>query len=205
MGTIVAVYLGQLATQHLTGDDTLGTALAFSAESWNDGRYWTLLTYAWAHATSMFDDPGLFWLHLVANMIMLWFLGPIVEELLGHLRFLALYLGGVIVSALGWFCFFAQPGDAIIGASGAIFALIAAAGVLAPRVRISVLVFFVLPIRTTLGIAAVCICVAEVVQLIFGWLAEIAHGAHLSGAAFGCIFALVHRLISRRRLIIPDS
>jgi membrane associated rhomboid family serine protease len=103
VGSTVAVFLLQLVELHRTGDDIIGNTLAFSATAWADHRYWTLLTYAWAHAVAMFGDSGYFWLHIVSNMIPLICLGPALEEILGHWRYLGLYLGGAVVSALVWY------------------------------------------------------------------------------------------------------
>jgi membrane associated rhomboid family serine protease len=193
----VAVFLLQLYGHHRYGDDALGDRLAFSAAALDEGRYWTVVTYAWAHAVSLFGDPGLFWLHIVANMIPLVCLGPALENFMGHLRFLGLYLGGAVFSALAWF-FFHQGGEGgIIGASGAVFALIAAAGTAAPRSRVTVYLFFLVPIRMSLRMLALVICGAELAQIVFGWMPEVAHSAHLGGAAFGFLYVMGMRLLMR--------
>ncbi len=193
----VAVFLCQLYGQHRTGRDALGDELAFSLTAWGQGRYWTLLTYAWAHAVALFGEPNLFWLHLVANMIPLYCLGPALEDFLGHARFLGLYLGGAVAAALAWLCFHPAAGEGIIGASGAVFALIAAAGTAAPRAKVVVYLFFILPLRMSLRVLAIVICGAEAAQMIFGWMPEVAHSAHLGGAAFGFLYVLAVRMIRR--------
>jgi membrane associated rhomboid family serine protease len=199
----VAVFLLQLYEQHVYGDDVLGNALAFSPAAWADGRYWTVLSYAWAHAVEMLGDSDLFWLHIVANMVPLVCIGPALEDFLGKWRFLGLYLGGAVAAALTWFCFDQDAGSqGIIGASGAIFALIAGAGTAAPRARIIVYLFFVLPLRMRLGVLAVAVCVAEVAQIVFGWLPGLAHSAHLGGATFGFLYVLAFRLLGRRRSML---
>jgi membrane associated rhomboid family serine protease len=199
VGSTVAVFLLQLAVLHLYGDDVVGNALAFSPEAFADNRYWTLLTYAWAHAVAMFGDSSLFWLHIVANMIPLICLGPAIEEFLGTWRYLGLYVGGAIAACLVWFVLNPDADQGIIGASGAVFALIAAAGTLAPRASVMVYVLFVLPIRMSLRVLALTACGAELVQLIFGWLPEVAHSAHLGGAAFGFLYVVVNRRFFRGR------
>jgi len=200
VGSTVAVFLLQLLELHLRGhgrNDVVGNALAFSPEAFSEHRYWTLLTYAWAHAVAMFGDPGLFWLHIVANMIFLVCLGPALEDFLGHGRYLGLYLGGAIAAALIWFFFNADSPDGIIGASGAIFALVAGAGTAAPRARVMVYLFYILPIRMSMGVLALVACGTELAQIVFGWMPEVAHSAHLGGAAFGFLYVLVIRLTSR--------
>jgi len=200
VGSTVAVFLLQLLGLHLFGDDVLGDALAFSPQAWADHRYWTLLTYAWAHAVAMFGDSGLFWLHIVANMIPLVCLGPALEEILGHGRYLGLYLGGAVASALVWF-FFTSSADSdagIIGASGAVFALIAAIGTAIPRARVTVFLFYVLPIRMSLRVLALTVCGVEAASILFHWMPEMAHTAHIGGAAFGFLYVLAVRRMSRR-------
>lgn len=205
LGSTIAVFLLQLEEAHRHhGTDVVGNALAFSPQAWAEHRYWTLLTYAWAHATFIFGSPGLFWLHIVANMIPLFCLGPALEDMLGHLRFLGLYLGGTVAAALVWFCFdhsAVDPDQSIIGASGAIFGLIAAAGTAAPRAQVVVYLLFVLPLRMNLGILAVAACGAELAQMIFGWLPQVAHSAHLGGAAFGFLYVATLKLRARWRRV----
>jgi membrane associated rhomboid family serine protease len=198
VGTTVAVFLGQLVELHTRGEDVIGDALACSPDALAAGHWWTLLTYAWAHAVSMFGDSGYFWLHIVANMIPLICLGPALEEFLGHVRYLGLYLGGAIAAALVWYvCNLGASDQAIIGASGAVFAVIAGVGTAAPRVRVRVYLFYILPISMTLRTMAVVICAAELAQEVFGWLPDIAHSAHLGGAAFGFLYVSAIKLAPR--------
>jgi membrane associated rhomboid family serine protease len=197
VGSTVAVFLLQLLALHLVGHDVVGNALAFSSQALADHRYWTLLTYAWAHAVAMFGDSGLFWLHIVANMIPLICLGPALEEILGHGRYLGLYLGGAIVSALVWHVLNLNDDEPIIGASGAVFALIAGIGTAAPRARVTVLLLYVLPVRMSMRVLALSICGVEVASILFHWMPEVAHSAHLGGAAFGFLYVMAIRRMSR--------
>ena len=204
VGTTVAVYILQLLGYFLLGDDIVGNALAFSEQSLAEDRYWTVLTYAWAHAVPMPDTSGIFWLHIVLNMVPLVCLGPTLEEILGHVRFLGLYLGGAIFSALVWYAFSGNIDEPIIGASGAVFAIIAAVGTALPHVRVTVLLFYVLPLRMSMGILAVGACAIEVASIIFKWMPEVAHSAHLGGAAFGFLYVLAVRMTSRSRPYLAD-
>ena len=201
IGTTVAVFLLQLAWLHLYGVDAIGNTFAFSPEAWADHRYWTLITYAWAHAVAMFGNSSLFWLHIVSNMIPLFCLGPALEDILGHWRYLGLYLGGAVASALVWLCYssyFSSDSDVeqgIIGASGAVFAIIAAIGTAMPRVRVTVLLFYILPLRMSMRTLALVACGVELASVLFNWMPEIAHSAHLGGAAFGFLYVLAFRRI----------
>jgi membrane associated rhomboid family serine protease len=89
-----------------------------------DGAYWQLMTSAFTHVE--------IW-HIGFNMLALWVLGPQLEVAVGRVRFLALYLlsalaGSVLVYWL------APEGGSTLGASGAIFGLLAALLVLAIKV-----------------------------------------------------------------------
>ena len=202
VGSTVAVFACQLLALHLYGYDAIGDTLAFSPQAWDEGRYWTLITYAWAHAVAIFGDPGLFWLHIFANMLPLICIGPALEDLLGRWRFLGLYLGGVLASVLVWFFFNLHAQDGVIGASGAVFALIAAAGTAAPNARVVVYLFLLVPIPMSLRVLAITACAIEVGLIVLHWMPEVAHSAHLGGAAFGFLYIMALRQILRRRLAI---
>ena len=203
VGSTVAVFLLQLLYLHLSGDDVLGDTLAFSPQAWADHRYWTLITYAWAHAVAMFGDSSLFWLHIVSNMIPLICLGPALEAMLGHWRYLGLYLGGAIASALVWFALNSSSDEPIIGASGAVFAVIAGIGTAAPGARVTVLLFYVVPLRMSMRVLALVVCGLEAAQAFFHWMPEIAHSAHLGGAAFGFLYVMLVRRLQRDSYFVP--
>ncbi len=194
--SILAVYVAQLAgwRHHV---DVVGTALAVGPESLARHRYWTLLTYAWAHAVPSQGLPWYAGFHLVTNVVPLFCLAPALERRSGPWWLLALFCGGAIASALAWIAWQPRPGDAMIGASGAVFALIAAAGVLGVQLGQADFIFFQLPLRLNMRVAAIVLCAFEAAQLAWHGLPEIAHVAHLGGALFGAVFALVARRDAR--------
>jgi rhomboid protease GluP len=81
------------------------------------GHYWEFLSYSFLHA-------GL--LHLLLNMGFLWSYGPVLEGVLGRARYLLLYLGSAVLSAVvsfvGHSAMYGQHW-ASVGASGSLFAL----------------------------------------------------------------------------------
>lgn len=83
------------------------------------GEPWRLVTGGFLHAGIM---------HVGFNMVALWFMGSQLEPALGRIRFLALYLAGLLAGALG--VMLVQPTTPTVGASGAIFGLFAAMFVL---------------------------------------------------------------------------
>ncbi len=88
--------------------------------------------------TSMFMHGG--WMHLIGNVWFLWIFGDNVEDALGHVGFLMVYFGGGILAAISQFA--ADPFTTIpmVGASGAISAVMGAYLVGFPRAQITVLV-----------------------------------------------------------------
>ncbi len=92
--------------------------------------------------TAMFLHGG--WLHLLGNMWFLWIFGDNVEDRIGHFAFAVLYLiGGVLASLFHWFMQ-ADSTVPVIGASGAVAAVLGAYTVAWPFARIHTLVFLVI-------------------------------------------------------------
>lgn len=103
---------------------------------------WQLLTYSWLHALS---DP----MHILANMLGLFFLGPALETRWGPRDFLIFYLAtGLIAGVFTVIVGLALPGifgARVVGASGAVLALLAAFSFTMPDATL--LLFFVIPIQ----------------------------------------------------------
>lgn len=94
------------ATCRTTGDGTWQAGQA-------SGAVWQVITSAFTHVGFM---------HIAFNMLALWMLGPVVEQILGRGRFLLIYLGSALTgSALVMWA--SSPTQSTLGASGAIFGL----------------------------------------------------------------------------------
>ena len=91
----------------------------------SDGAWWQLVTSMFTHVDVM---------HIGFNMLALWVLGPQLELALGRVRFLALYLLSGLAGSL-FVYWLAIPYVPTLGASGAVFGLMAALLVLALKVR----------------------------------------------------------------------
>lgn len=88
------------------------------------GEWWQLLTSTFTHVS--------LW-HIGSNMLALWFVGPQLEAAIGRSRFLAVYLvSGLAGSTLVYFA--SSPYGETLGASGAVFGLLAALLLLAHKV-----------------------------------------------------------------------
>ncbi len=117
IGLCVIVYLLQVASQSFLGNDYLVLYGAKINQYILAGEFWRLITPMFLHASII---------HIGFNMYALFILGPGLERFYGHKRFLALYmLGGFAGNVLS----FLFSADVSIGASTAIFALVAAQGI----------------------------------------------------------------------------
>ncbi|MFF1556165.1 rhomboid family intramembrane serine protease [Streptomyces sp. NPDC058279] len=89
------------------------------------------------------------WLHLLGNMLFLWIFGDNIEDRLGRARYLLFYGVCGYAATYGFALFNADSPAPLIGASGAISGVLGAYLVLFPRVRVWVLVPFLifLPLR----------------------------------------------------------
>lgn len=92
--------------------------------------------------TSMFLHAG--WLHLIANMWVLWIFGDNIEDYFGHFRFLLFYLTAGLAAGLMHIAFNLGSDLPSVGASGAIAGVMGAYFLLYPNARVLTLVpFFV--------------------------------------------------------------
>jgi membrane associated rhomboid family serine protease len=146
----------------------------------SQGDYWRLITGGFLHST----NP----IHILLNMYALYFLGTMLEPVLGNVRFVALYFASLLAGSLGALAF-AEPDRATVGASGAVFGLMAAAFVFQRARGID-------PWRSGLGPVIL-------INLLFPFFApglNISIGGHVGGLIGGAIAALaIDRLGALRR------
>ncbi len=143
--------------------------------------------------TSMFLHGS--WLHILGNMVFLWAFGPVIEDAMGRVRYLAFYLIGGVMAMLAQVA--ASPGSTVpcLGASGAIAAVMGAFIVMYPRDRIRSVVWILIFIRVTYIPAVLLIGVWFVIQLLdAGAVARVQTGgvaylAHVGGFVFGVVTA----------------
>ena len=94
-------------------------------EGVSGGAYWQVLTSAFSH----YDV-----LHLGFNMLALYFLGPMLEQVLGRPRFLAVYFVSAFTASAA-VMLLSNPNSQTLGASGSIFGLMGALVVVAFKVK----------------------------------------------------------------------
>ncbi|MEU3099194.1 rhomboid family intramembrane serine protease [Streptomyces sp. NPDC006967] len=97
--------------------------------------------------TALFVHGG--WVHLLGNMLFLHVFGAMTEERMGRVRFILCYAGCGYLALLGYAAANADSDRALVGASGAISAVLGAFLFLFPRARVTSLLpfLFFLPVR----------------------------------------------------------
>lgn len=158
-------------------------------------RPWTAVTYMFLHGDVM---------HLVFNMIVLFFFGPRLEVRLGGRGFLGLYFtAGLAGALLSWgFTFggLTHPAIPIVGASGGIFGLLLGFARYWPRERL--LIWGIVPVQ------ARWLVVGATLLSLFGGFGgvqdNVAHFAHLGGFVGGWLFLALHDRRSGRPSIVEE-
>ena len=136
-------------------------------------RPWTLVTYMFLHG-----GIG----HLLFNMIGLFFFGPRLEEKLGSRRFLGLYFGAGLGAAL--FSFIFAWGSPVVGASGAVYGILAGFAMFWPKEPIYI--YGILPIQAR--VLAGIVVFFSLYAGISGAEDGTAHFAHLGGLIVGAAY-----------------
>jgi membrane associated rhomboid family serine protease len=139
--------------------------------------YWRLLTAGFLH-------DG--FLHILFNMIFLYFMGPLLEPAIGRLNFAAIYIASLLAGSFGALLF--TPDAVTVGASGAIFGIFGAVLVVAYNRGIPIW-------QSGLGLTLV-------INIVFTLsLSNISIGGHLGGLVAGGLAGLaVVELGERRRM-----
>lgn len=178
----VAFYAVELVAVNMFHWNAIEGYLGLSRSAVSQGHIWQFVTYMFLH-----DRHGL--MHILMNMLCLYFMGPDVERAIGAGRFLLLYFGCGIVGGIGWLLLSSAAGVPCIGASGAIFGVIGAFAGLFPRRQITLLVFFVLPLTMTAMVMAAALGLIALFSLLVSVDGGVAHAAHLAGGLVGYIYA----------------
>ncbi|MFD9327346.1 rhomboid family intramembrane serine protease [Streptomyces sp. NPDC060065] len=183
---LIGINLAAFLVQQSVGDrftdsfDLFGQAwLSGELQGVAEGQWYRLLTAMFLHGS---------FIHIMFNMLSLWWIGGPLEAVLGRTRYLALYfVSGLAGSALSYLL--AAPNQPSLGASGAIFGLFGATAVLMRRLKNDM--------RPLIALL--------VINLIFTFSPgfNIAWQAHIGGLVGGVVigYAMVHAPRERRALI----
>ena len=138
--------------------------------------------------TSLFLHADL--VHFLGNMVFLWIFGDNVEDRLGHGRYILFYLTAGSVAAMAQVVADPLAGSPIIGASGAIAAIMGAYFVLYPQSRVLTAVFLVIFLDVIEIPAVFFLGVWFLLQLVHASMTpadDIAFWAHAGGFVVGLV------------------
>lgn len=185
------------ATGHSGAVSEIVDALGLRARDVVNGRVYQLVTYGFLHG-------GFF--HVFFNMLMLWMFGTMLEQSWGSRRFWEFYLFGVVGAGLGTVALaytlgsilHLQPSTLTIGASGGLYGVYMAVGMLFGNQQAFLFPFPVaIKLKYLVGILAIVALVGAL-----GDAGGTANVAHLSGLLFGYIYV---RFVPRRGLLFTFS
>jgi membrane associated rhomboid family serine protease len=170
-----------------------------SLDAWRqalvDGSVWRLFSALFLHAD---------WIHLLGNLVFLLIFGLPAERVMGGWRFLVLFLIGGAVANLAAVLAIGAPDRVIIGASGAVSAVIGAYLALFPGARLGVVLPLGLFLEFVRVPASLLIGLWALLQVVFAYsgptFGAVAWPAHIAGFLFGVVFALLTRAAIARRL-----
>lgn len=151
--------------------------------------------------TYMFVHGGI--LHLLGNMLFLWIFGNNVEDRLGRCRFLVFYLTVGIVAAFSFALVNPSGQTPLVGASGSIAGVLGAYLVLYPKVRVTGLLLYLVPLRLPAWV---------VLGVWFGIQAFYTHGEGVTGGevayfvhVVGFVLGVAYAALVRRRFTGPTG
>ncbi len=149
------------------------------------GDWWHNLTHPWAVITSMFMHEG--FMHILFNMLIFYWFGKIVGDLIGDHRIAPIYLLGGIVGALVYFISANLMPDTIgsfaYGASAGVMAIVVASGVLSPDYNFNLLFIGNVKLKYIVATMVFLDMIGTTTNVNSG-----GHFAHLGGALFGWFF-----------------
>lgn len=174
-------------------------AAAMSAEALRGGHVWKLFSYVFLHGS---------FLHLLFNGIMIYFMGSEVLALIGSKRFVGFCAAAAAGGALLWFGVnFHRGGTILIGASSISLALLILYACFYPDTKITLLLFFIIPVPVRPKYVAIAAAAMDVCGLFLSEIPgrvttiSVAYSAHIGGMVVAVLyFFLVHK----REWLTPD-
>jgi membrane associated rhomboid family serine protease len=147
--------------------------------------WWQLLSYGFVHSPTELS-------HILFNMVSLFFLGRVVEDLYGKWEFLRLYLVMLVAGSVAWAAgnLLLSRGAIVgeyhlIGASGAVTGVIVLMILNFPN---QTLILFPIPIPIRAWVLGVFIIAINILGFTGKFGGNVAYGVHLVGAGFGFLY-----------------
>ncbi len=139
-----------------------------------DGEWWRIVSSGFLHA-------GI--IHILLNMVFLWFLGTMLEPAIGKLRFGIIYVVSLVGGSFG--ALLLTPNSSTVGASGAVFGLMGAA---------------ILFMRTRgIGVMQSGLGLTLILNLVLTFRPGISFGGHLGGLLAGGVLGYLMFEVAERR------
>lgn len=190
----IVVFIWQLTDP--TGYMYIYEAAFIPSEFFAGQKVWTILTAMFMHADIM---------HIFMNMWFFYIVADNCEYALGHALYLITYLlSGLSAGLLYAFMTLLIPGMSDIpslGASGAIFGIIAVYGILFPKNRLALLLGYSWVKMSAISFA-ILYFVLQIVyglsELALGGLGGTAYFAHVGGFIAGAIIAVLFKMYSKK-------
>lgn len=207
IGVEAAIHLGVRIVVGLQNLEILPAETLVTIHSWLG--YTPSKAYPWSFFTYAFLHGNLF--HLIGNLLPLWLFGVFIEERLGRAKYLLLLVLATPAAVLGHEILVQSSGIPeerdlpLVGASGYLMGILGAFLVLMPlaKYRFIVIFWFVFIIRIwrfTLAAAVylpIFVFWNDLYAVFAGSASNVAHGAHLGGAALGILLAGLVRFTPR--------
>jgi membrane associated rhomboid family serine protease len=155
-------------------------------------RLFTLFTSMFMHAN---------WIHLIGNMLYLYVFGDNIEDVLGHVGYLAFYIFCGLAAAFSHIASITTSADlfsGVVGASGAISGVLGAYAVLYPKARVLTLITYVIvpiPAILLLGFWFVM----QWLSVTFNVSGGVAYWAHIGGFITGVVLAFAFGLGRKKK------
>lgn len=190
----ISVFMLQLAAFFMTSQPLVDAYFALTPDDALGGRYWQFLTYMFLHA-AVDDSGGVILGHIFINMLVLLIFGPLVESRIGWVWFLSVYLASGVFSAFFHIAFTGISDIQLVGASGAVFSIMAIYGLLYPKEWIWMMPGIPMP-------AILSVFVFAGMQIFFGFFGgqpNVAYFGHLGGIIAGAAFAIYWKYVRRAK------
>ena len=199
---VAAFILQNVFLRWLNQGNSIEWLFGLSPAAIRAGRVWTLLTYSFLHSPYSL-------LHIICNVLALYFLGRELLPILGTRRFIGLYASAVVLGGLAWSAAHWHTADTLIGATSGVMALLIVFACFYPNQQMTFLLFFILPVTVKPKYLAFGMVALDLFGFVFyeilGKAAPMvmAPSAHLGGMLAGWIyFRFIHdaewRILNRR-------
>ena len=197
----LGVFITQCVAERWFRSEIISDIFALAGSHLLRGQLWVILSYSFLHSTG-------FLLHIIGNLLVIFFIGRALQPVLGGQKLLALYLGSALLGAIFWLSFNFRSGQ-VIGASAAALGLLTTFCLMYPDRAIQVLLFFIIPVTVKPRYLCWIVLGIELFGFLFleispgGVRSNVAHSAHLGGMLGGWVFFryFLHRpsLFERRK------